>query len=70
MGAMPVPGPTQITGMLTSGGNFISPLSIPIRKESPEIVHLSWIGDTFRIFDAYQGAEQPDTLYRRLDGEL
>lgn len=35
MGARPVPGPTQITGVPESGGSFIKPVCKPILKESP-----------------------------------
>src|SRR5579872_4936827 len=35
MGAMPVPGPTHITGVLESFGRFTNPFEIPTRTVSP-----------------------------------
>lgn len=40
IGAIPVPGPTQTTGLLISGGSLINPLLILIRNVSPNNIHL------------------------------
>jgi hypothetical protein len=36
IGATPVPGPTQITGVCKSGGSWRRPFWTPMRNESPD----------------------------------
>ena len=49
IGATPVPGPTQIIGVLRSSGNCMSPFCTDMRRLSPEVGGINVVIMTRRI---------------------